>query len=141
VEGVRWEGLGEFRTALAKLAAASQVGSQLAVQSTAAALIRQAKLNATGRPGPNVVTGRLRNSIVVLRQGREGAGWSADVGPTVIYSRRIELGFTGADSLGRNYNQPPYPYFTPAYRFVMTVVAPGLYREAWRKALGLPGGG
>ena len=37
------------------------------------------------------------------------------VGPNAPYGRRIELGFTGTDSLGRTYNQPPYPYLRPAY--------------------------
>ena len=159
MDGVKWEGVPEFRAALSRLIAASSVGNRMAVQTTAAALIKQAKLNATGPArrgkrrvgtggitipwsagGPGVVTGRLRNSITVLKQGADGIGYSADVGPTVIYSRRIELGFTGEDSMGRHYNQPPYPYFRPAFTYTMTVAAPILYREAWRKALGLPKG-
>jgi hypothetical protein len=36
------------------------------------------------------------------------------IAPTMIYARRVELGFQGADSLGRVYNQPPYPYMQPA---------------------------
>lgn len=31
------------------------------------------------------------------------------------YAKRIEFGFTGTDSLGRYYNQPPHPYLRPAY--------------------------
>jgi len=37
------------------------------------------------------------------------------VGPTVPYGRRIELGFSGVDRMGRKYNQRPYPYLRPAY--------------------------
>ena len=37
------------------------------------------------------------------------------VGPTVPYGRRIELGYSGTDSKGRTYNQPPHPYLRPAY--------------------------
>lgn len=31
------------------------------------------------------------------------------------YARRIELGFVGADSLGRVYHQAPQPYMRPAF--------------------------
>lgn len=36
------------------------------------------------------------------------------VGTNVEYARRLELGFYGADKLGRVYNQPPRPYLRPA---------------------------
>lgn len=72
-----------------------------------------AKQNATGRPGPKVVTGRLRISIT-WRLGVDALGVYADIGSAVVYARRIELGFTGTDSLGRFYNQPAYPYLRPA---------------------------
>ena len=36
------------------------------------------------------------------------------VGTNVEYARRLELGFVGADSLGRIYNQLPRPYLRPA---------------------------
>jgi hypothetical protein len=35
------------------------------------------------------------------------------VGPSAVYSRRLELGFQGPDSLGRVYNQKPRPYMKP----------------------------
>ncbi len=37
------------------------------------------------------------------------------VGTNLVYARRIEHGFQGQDSLGRNYNQAPKPYVYPAY--------------------------
>ena len=40
--------------------------------------------------------------------------YSAKVGPSIAYDRRIELGFVGADSLGRIYNQAAQPYLRPA---------------------------
>lgn len=72
-----------------------------------------AKNNATGRPGPNVVSNRLRGSIT-WRLGVDALSVYADIGSAVVYARRIELGFTGTDSLGRFYNQPPFPYLRPA---------------------------
>lgn len=36
------------------------------------------------------------------------------VGTNVAYARRIEYGFSDADRLGREYNQPARPYLRPA---------------------------
>jgi HK97 gp10 family phage protein len=36
------------------------------------------------------------------------------VGTNLDYARRIEFGFSGADSLGRVFNQPAQPYLRPA---------------------------
>jgi hypothetical protein len=63
---------------------------------------------------PQSITGALRRSIEVVESShRTIRGWEAKVAPQMIYGRRIELGFTGTDSLGRDYDQPPYPYFSP----------------------------
>ena len=56
-----------------------------------------------------VDTTRLRTSIT--KEVEETVG---RVGSNVEYARRIELGFVGADSLGRVYNQSPQPYLRPA---------------------------
>lgn len=51
----------------------------------------QAKINATGRPGPNVDTGRLRNSITwQLVQGPDGV--YGEVGSNVEYAAYVEYG-------------------------------------------------
>jgi hypothetical protein len=66
---------------------------------------------------PNIVTGTLRRSIRSTGVNRHGFGfYSATVGPSTVYGRRVEMGFSGRDSRGRNYNQPAYPYFGPAVR-------------------------
>lgn len=70
--------------------------------------------NASGRPGPNVVTGDYRRSIE-LRVTDMGGEVTAIVGTNLPQGRRLEFGFVGADSLGRIYNQPPYPHFGPAF--------------------------
>jgi len=59
-------------------------------------------------------TGNLRRSIHVGDQQSSGSTASVKVGTDVEYARRIELGFAGADSLGRVYNQPARPYLRPA---------------------------
>jgi hypothetical protein len=38
-----------------------------------------------------------------------------EVGTNLVYAPRVEFGFSGKDSLGRVYNQPPNPYLRPAF--------------------------
>lgn len=78
-------------------------------------LLLQTKVrgNASGRPGPNAPTGDYRRSIS-RRVTSTGGSATGVVGTNSAQGRRLELGFTGVDSLGRHYNQPPYPHFGPA---------------------------
>jgi hypothetical protein len=69
---------------------------------------------ATGRPGPNVITGQYLASILYLVQATAG-GYEAVVYSDAPQSMRLELGYYGTDSLGRTYNQKPYSHFRPAY--------------------------
>ena len=69
--------------------------------------------NASGRPGPNAPTGDYRRSIT-LQVVRTGNTETAYVGTNLPQGRRLEFGFHGTDSLGRVYNQQPYPHFGPA---------------------------
>lgn len=54
----------------------------------------QAKANATGRPGPNVVTGRLRSSIAGQVRGGSVGEMHVAVGTNVVYAPVIEMGGT-----------------------------------------------
>lgn len=58
-------------------------------------------------------TGTLRRSIHVEVEAGKGHA-EASVGTDVPYGARIEFGFDGKDSLGREYHQPPRPYLRPA---------------------------
>jgi hypothetical protein len=62
---------------------------------------------------PKVVTAALKNSIVG-RVDDEQDAVRGFVGSPLIYARRLELGFVGADSMGRTVNQAPRPYLRPA---------------------------
>ena len=52
-----------------------------------------AKINASGRPGPNVITGRLRASIS-WTAGEDALGQYRDCGTDVYYGPYVELGHT-----------------------------------------------
>lgn len=143
----------ELRLALNAMAAREDRATRLAVRELAARLIRYAKREASGPArgggvrrnrkgevvphhsgGPGVVTGHLRRSILVLNEGRQGPfSWFTRVAPRTPYARRLELGFVGADSRGRRYTQPPYPYMRPALRKV-DAEANKVFVRVWRKA-------
>lgn len=73
------------------------------------------KAGASGRPGPNVITGDYRRSIR-RKSYRYKTATIVEVGTDAVQGRRLELGFWNMrDSLGRLYHQPPYPHFGPAF--------------------------
>ncbi len=67
---------------------------------------------ASGRPGPRAITGDYRRSITLEMATVDGRV-AAIVGTAAPQGRRLELGFVGVDSIGRTYNQPPFPHFSP----------------------------
>ena len=58
-----------------------------------------------------VLTGALKRSIT---HEPEVPKREVRVGSNLEYARRVELGFTGKDKLGRYYNQAAKPYLRPA---------------------------
>lgn len=70
------------------------------------------RARASGRPGPRVQTGDYRRSIGLVMTTYQGAP-AAIIGSSAPQARRLEYGFVGSDSLGRVYNQPPFPHFEP----------------------------
>ncbi|BCK74007.1 hypothetical protein Srufu_079600 (plasmid) [Streptomyces libani subsp. rufus] len=96
-------------------AAAHRIGPAIAhsVQHAAELGRAQIKGHASGRPGPNVITGQYRNSWQIETR-RLPHGAQCTIGTMEPYGRRLEFGFVGADSLGRVYNQPPFPHVQPS---------------------------
>lgn len=89
------------------------LGLQKAVKRHAMLLQTRIMGKASGRPGPRAPTGDYRRSWNF--EVWEAAGEVvATVGTNKPQGRRLEFGFVGADSLGRVYNQPPYPHVRPA---------------------------
>ncbi len=90
----------------------------------AAMLILQGEVQrkiSTGQPPskedepPHLLSGRLRTSIT-HRVSIDGRNVVGVVGTNVVYARRLELGFSGTDSKGRNINQGARPFLRPALK-------------------------
>ncbi|MGV9891736.1 hypothetical protein [Streptomyces sp. NPDC003395] len=99
--------------------AATRIGPAIARGVQHTGTLGQARIrgNASGRPGPNVITGAYRNSWQAKTR-RLPYGAICTLGTELPYGRRLEFGFVGADSLGRVYNQPPFPHVQPALGFI-----------------------
>lgn len=96
--------------------AADRVGPETnrTVQQQARLLRALVMENASGRPGPNVITDDYRPSWKAVPFGVPDGG-GAEVGTDRPQGRRLEYGFYDmTDSLGRHYMQPPFPHVGPA---------------------------
>ena len=94
-------------------AAMAGVRSAAVVRHYAMLLETRIKANASGRPGPNVITGDYRRSWnTVFITGGDTA--TATVGTNKPQGRRLEYGFVGPDRIGRVFNQAPFPHVGPA---------------------------
>lgn len=72
------------------------------------------RANATGRPGPNVITGRYRSSWQIDTRTLPYVA-QCTIGTAEPQGRRLEFGFWDmTDSIGRHFFQPPYPHVGPA---------------------------
>ncbi|MFI1100253.1 HK97 gp10 family phage protein [Streptomyces melanogenes] len=71
------------------------------------------KARASGRPGPNAPTGDYRRSWTHTVQA-SGETVTGMVGTNKPQGRRLEFGYVGTDSLGRTYDQQPYPHVGPS---------------------------
>ena len=126
---VIWSGLPEFNAAIDGMVEAANVATRDAVKKGASLIESKAKAHSP------VLTGSNRRSIHV--EGPIGVsamlGYSASIGPSMIYSRRLELGFSGTDAIGRAYHQAPHPYLAPG----LADAIPGLsaiFEAAWATA-------
>ncbi|MFK8851255.1 HK97 gp10 family phage protein [Streptomyces sp. Ac-502] len=112
--------------------AAARVGPEVerTVHRQAMLLRGRIRANASGRPGPNVITGQYRSSWEIDAFPVPHGG-GAEVGTNAPQGRRLEFGFFDmTDSLGRHYFQPPFPHVGPA----VDALSPG-YEHAFRQAL------
>lgn len=78
-------------------------------------LLSAVKAHAAGRPGPRMITGDYNRSIALdVVRGADGSH-TARIGTSKVQGARLEFGFFGVDSRGRNYHQSAYPHFGPAF--------------------------
>jgi hypothetical protein len=109
--------------------------TQAAMRHYALLLATRIKINASGRPGPNVVTGDYRRSW--KWQVRTAGGTvTALVHTDAPQANRLENGFVGRDSLGRLYHQAPLPHVGPAVEATRPVLLASM-----QKVIAGPGGG
>jgi len=121
--------------------------TKLTVRDGASLIERNAKQNFAGQvpigvprpddnPKPYAHSEDLKKSIGRFPETPRKIGpasYLQTVAPTTKYGRRIELGFTGTDSLGRSYNQRAYPYLQPAVKKV-TPMMNALFIRSWNAA-------
>lgn len=93
------------------------------------------RANATGRPGPNVITGKYRSSWETVTR-HIAVGARVTIGTRAPQGRRLEFGFWDmTDSIGRHFFQPPYPHVGPAIPRMETVLQQQM-RDAVEEVLG-----
>lgn len=157
---VTFDGVDAMVDTIREMADRGPVVAKAAAQKVATRFIRNAKLYSTGPPriagrvrrtrakkgqpsrilssqdgGPGVLTGYMRNSLQIRESSSYGAfAWQIKVYPDGPYYRRLELGFRGRDSIGRRYNQPPYPFMRPALNDTIAV-AQRVAMPEFRKAV------
>ena len=88
-------------------------GSDRLTRHYGAMTVTRVRANASGRPGPRVISGQYRGSWN-LQVRQTAGGTEASAGTNHPAGPRLEKGFVGQDSLGRVYHQPPYPHVGPA---------------------------
>lgn len=120
-----------FRDSFALSAELARMGPAVRARTAAitrhhAMLLRvRIQANASGRPGPRVITGDYRASWQVT-VAQTGGAVTATVTTDAPQWRRLEYGFVGADRLGRHYRQPPYPHIEPAWQRTQPVYVAAL---------------
>lgn len=91
-------------------------GTQRSMVDHAIQLRDEVRKNAQGAPGPRRITSGYWNSIKMVENT---SGFISHTFTTSVISEhpagpRLEKGYVGVDSLGRHYNQPPFPHWAPA---------------------------
>ena len=150
---------GDFIVAIDTMIAALTAETERAMSESGEIVVRAARLQFNGQhaPGtprtaggnrPQNVTGALSNSIHVLEPPIEVSPheWKVRVAPTMVYGRRVELGFTGMDSIGRDYTPHrlsngnmslggrPYPYLAPGFEKSKSAIS-ATFAYRWAQAL------
>ena len=106
-------GADKISAAWQKAAATSEQQAYVTTKMYTQLLTTSVKAHASGRPGPRTITGDYRRSITGDVERKAGTVIGI-VGTTRPQGARLELGYSGTDSLGRRYDVGPFPHFRPA---------------------------
>lgn len=79
-------------------------------------------------PGPNVATSDYLRSINLEQHQIGRYTFEAIIGTDQVRGPRLEFGFEGTDSAGREVHAKPYPHFGPAISWVEPLFAEGMAR-------------
>lgn len=107
---MKWYGK-EFKLIVDAQALATLEEACILVQDTAKESIGKVPPPSPPDHAPAAPTGTLKGRITHEIDKSEMVG---KVGTNLEYARRLELGFTGVDKIGRHYAQAPRPYLRPA---------------------------
>lgn len=124
--------IGANRLAAELTAGAARVETLMAVvvEKSAHDMVTLVQRHASGRPGPNAPTGDYRASWNALPTHEAAGRVSWSVGTDRAQAARLEYGFVGPDSLGRVYDQQPYPHMGPAYDEIAPVFEAAMAKVA-----------
>jgi HK97 gp10 family phage protein len=122
---VEVKGIKELQAKFKQIDAEMQAMLSQATSAGAAVVVREAKINSgrggtakysnlEGRGFPHRITGTLMRSIKEVRKTKSPTRCESQVGSTIEYAMRLEMGFMDTDSLGRRYHQQPRPFLRPA---------------------------
>lgn len=128
---VVWHDIGKAIDTLTEYERRASIGTRNGIAACARLVEASAK-----RETP-VDTGTLRRSEHV--EGPEQVGmatWMAQIGPSELYGRRVELGFHGTDSLGRHFDQDGNPYMERGFYQVAGQFT-GVMTASWAASMGL----
>jgi len=107
------EGVSKTRNLLRRMIGRAPLGAAEVSNQFARLTQSFVKMHASGRPGPQIITGEYFDSIRVSQLAEPGLTATAVVGTDAPQAARLEFGFVGVDSLGRHYHQPPFPHWIP----------------------------
>jgi hypothetical protein len=114
---IRVDGTNEVAANFTRLEGKAVTNTTKIVRVHAQLLLTRIQANASGRPGPRIITGDYKRSWNVRFLGGI-VNPTAEVGTSAPQARRLEYGFVGTDSLGRFYHQPPFPHVRPAIQYI-----------------------
>ena len=118
-------GVAQANAALAAIPAKVNAGAARGMQGVVDRGASLVRANASGRPGPNVITGAYRGSIIGVVASAGGLVRGV-IGTNAVQGPRLELGFFGTDSIGRTYAQGPFPHFGPAVGPILSLATESL---------------